>query len=79
MAAVFLDIEEAFDTTWHSGLLDKLSKLKFPTILIKLIGSFFPVEIQCFGRRRNVYAKGNASRVATVFCLVPNSIQYVYK
>jgi hypothetical protein len=39
-AAVFLDIEKAFDTTWHSGLLYKLSKLEFSTNLIKLIGSF---------------------------------------
>jgi hypothetical protein len=39
-AAVFLDIERAFDTTWHSGLLYKLSKLEFSTSLIKLIISF---------------------------------------
>jgi retron-type reverse transcriptase len=39
MAAVFLDIEKAFDTTWHSGLLYKLSKLQFLAIFIKLIGS----------------------------------------
>ncbi|PNF41415.1 hypothetical protein B7P43_G14387 [Cryptotermes secundus] len=39
-AAVFLDIEKAFDTTWHSGLLFKLSKLEFPNSLTKLIGSF---------------------------------------
>jgi hypothetical protein len=39
-AAVFLDIEKAFDTTWLSGLLYKLSKLEFSTNLIKLIGSF---------------------------------------
>jgi hypothetical protein len=39
MAAVFLDIENAFDTTWHYGLLYKLSKLEFSTNLIKLIGS----------------------------------------
>jgi hypothetical protein len=39
-AAVFLDIEKAFDTTWHSGLLYKLSKLEFSTSLIELIGSF---------------------------------------
>jgi hypothetical protein len=37
---VFLDIEKAFDTTWHSGLLYKLSKLEFSTSLNKLIGSF---------------------------------------
>jgi hypothetical protein len=40
-AAVFLDIEKAFDTTWHSGLLYNLSKLEFSTSLIKLIGSVF--------------------------------------
>jgi hypothetical protein len=39
-AAVFLDIEKAFHTAWHPGLLYKLSKLKFPTSLIKLISSF---------------------------------------
>jgi hypothetical protein len=39
-AAVFLDIEKAFDTTWHPGLLCKLSELEFPTSLIKLISSF---------------------------------------
>jgi hypothetical protein len=39
-AAVFLDIEKAFDTTWHSGFLYKLSKLEFSTSLIKLISSF---------------------------------------
>jgi hypothetical protein len=38
--AVFLDIEKAFDTTWHSGLPYKSSKLEFSTSLIKLIGSF---------------------------------------
>jgi hypothetical protein len=40
-ASVFLDIEKAFDTTWHPGLLYKLSELEFPTSLIKLISSFF--------------------------------------
>jgi hypothetical protein len=39
-AAVFLDIENAFDTTWQPGLLYKLSKLQFSTSLVKLIGSF---------------------------------------
>jgi hypothetical protein len=39
-AAVFLDIEKAFDTTWHTGLLYKLSKLHFPSTLFKLISSF---------------------------------------
>jgi hypothetical protein len=39
-AAVFLDNKKAFDTTWHSGLLYKLSKIEFSTSLIKLISSF---------------------------------------
>jgi hypothetical protein len=39
-AAVFLDIEKDFDTTWHPGLLYKLSNLRFLTRLIKLISSF---------------------------------------
>jgi hypothetical protein len=39
-AAVFLDIEKAFDMTWHLGLLYKLSKLEFSINLIKLISSF---------------------------------------
>jgi hypothetical protein len=38
--AVFLDIENAFDKTWHLGLLYKLSELKFSISLIKLISSF---------------------------------------
>jgi hypothetical protein len=33
-AAVFLDIEEAFDITWHIGLLYKLSDLKFSIMII---------------------------------------------
>jgi hypothetical protein len=37
--AVFLDIEKAFDTTWHLGLLHKLSSLKFSISVIKLIRS----------------------------------------
>jgi hypothetical protein len=39
-AAVFLDINKAFDTTWQPGLLYKLSKLQFSNSLIKLISSF---------------------------------------
>jgi hypothetical protein len=43
-AAVFLGIEKAFDTTWHTGLLYKLSKLNFSTRIIQLIGSFLLQE-----------------------------------
>jgi hypothetical protein len=39
-AAVFLDVEEAFDTTWYIGLLYKLYNLKFSISLNKLIIAF---------------------------------------
>jgi hypothetical protein len=39
-AAIFLDIEKAFDTTWHNGLLYMLSKMDLSASLIKLISSF---------------------------------------
>jgi hypothetical protein len=39
-AAVFLDTRKAFDTTWHTGLLYKISKLEFSVNVIKLISSF---------------------------------------
>jgi hypothetical protein len=39
-AAGFLDIEKSFDTTWHPGLIYKLSKLELSTSLIKLFSSF---------------------------------------
>jgi hypothetical protein len=38
--AVFLDTGKAFDTTWHLGLLYKLSTLKFSISLMKLISPF---------------------------------------
>jgi hypothetical protein len=39
-AAVFMDIEKAFDKTWHFDLLYKFSELAFSKRLIKLIASF---------------------------------------
>jgi hypothetical protein len=48
-AAVFLNIEKAFDTTWYTGLLYiyKLSKFDFSVSLIKLISSFL-YKRKCF-------------------------------
>lgn len=39
-AMVLLDVEKAFDTVWHDGLIFKLIKLKFPRFLIKIIQTF---------------------------------------
>jgi hypothetical protein len=77
-AAVFLDIEKAFDITWHPGFLYKLPKLKFSTRIIKLISSFLLQRKFSLGRRQNVNAKVYASRGSTRFHPVPHSIQPVY-
>lgn len=37
---ILLDIEKAFDSIWHNGLIYKLIQLKFPFTLWKLIESF---------------------------------------
>ncbi|GFS91105.1 RNA-directed DNA polymerase from mobile element jockey [Trichonephila clavipes] len=40
VAAVFLDIQKAFDRVWHTGLLFKLITYKIPTPLILLLKSY---------------------------------------
>lgn len=39
-AAVFLDVEKAFDRVWHEGLLHKLTLLDTPIEIVKLVESF---------------------------------------
>ncbi len=39
-AATFLDIEKAFDTVWHRGILFKLYQLQCPRYLIWLVKKF---------------------------------------
>jgi hypothetical protein len=78
-AAVFLDIKKPF--TQHGtlacyiscqiGIFDKLNQAYWLFLST--------MKIQCFGRRRNVYTKGNASRVAIMFGPVHYSLQYVHK
>jgi hypothetical protein len=57
----YSDIGKKFDTTWHHGLLIKLSKLEFSTSVIKLIGSFLTDRKFRLDGRRNVYTKVCAS------------------
>jgi hypothetical protein len=60
-AAVFLDIEKAFNITWHPGLLYKFSILKFSTSLIKLISSFL------LERKFRVSVEGEMSAPPTLY------------
>jgi hypothetical protein len=54
-AVVFLDIEKAFDTTWHFDLLYNSSGLELSTSFIKLIASFLT------GRKFEVLVEGKLS------------------
>jgi hypothetical protein len=79
-AAVFLDIEKAFDTTWHPGLIYKLLELHFSSSLIKLISSFL------YNRKFRVMVEGELStppkytgRCAARLHPVPYPVQSVHK
>jgi hypothetical protein len=74
-AAVFLEIEKAFDTTWHPGLLYKLSDLQFPISLSKLIASFLtnrkfkvPVEGEPSSPRKVAAGVAQGSVLAPLLC-----------
>lgn len=43
---VLLDIEKAFDSVWHDGVVFKLNKFNFPIYLQKIIKSF--LKDRCF-------------------------------
>jgi hypothetical protein len=43
-AAAFLDIEKAFDTTWHPGLLLSYINCNFRPISLRLSARFFRIE-----------------------------------
>jgi hypothetical protein len=60
-----LVIEKALDTTWHPGLLHKLSELQFSTSLLKLIASFLN------NRKFKVSVEGELSSARKVAAGVP--------
>ena len=39
-AAIFMDVEKAFDKVWHAGLVHSLIKLDIPQIFLRYISSF---------------------------------------
>lgn len=46
-ALVLLDIEKAFDSVWHSGLVFKLLSLQFPLHLVRMIKMFLSDRFFC--------------------------------
>jgi hypothetical protein len=62
---MLLDIEKAFDATWHSGLLYQLSEPEFSTSLNKLIASFQT------DRKFNVLVEGEFSMPRKIVAGVP--------
>jgi hypothetical protein len=76
-AAVFLDIEKDFDTTWQLRLLYKLSKLKLSISLLKLISSFLrensETRLKVKRPRQGIYNQG-CHNVPSC----PHIVQYIY-
>lgn len=64
-AIVTLDIERAFDTVWHEGLIFKLINHNTPQYLCKIIKSFLD------DRRFEVHVESSRSRVHQVVAGVP--------
>ena len=62
---VLLDIEKAFDSVWHEGLIYKLNKLKFPLHYIKMIQSFLS------DRKAFVEIEGHSSEAFEIPAGVP--------
>ena len=63
--AVFLDIEKAFDTTWHDGLIYKLIGYNFPKYIVYLIMSYLKDRIMY------VECNNTKSRIVETFAGVP--------
>lgn len=59
------DVEKAFDSVWHKGLLYKMIKYKFPTYITKLVKSFLTK------RSFHVSIDGTASKSHNIIAGVP--------
>lgn len=62
---ILLDIEKAFDSVWHNGLIYKMINLNFPSFLCKIIQSFVS------NRRFIVHVNGSVSNVINFHAGVP--------
>jgi hypothetical protein len=80
VAAVVLDSEKHFGTTWHFGLLYKLPELGFSTGLTKLIAYFLiDRKLKILGRKGIICTKKNSGRGSSRFYSCPGIVQSVYK
>jgi hypothetical protein len=80
MASVFSVIEKAFNRTWHSGLLYKLSELEFSTSHIKLIASFLTDrKFKDLVEGGFFCAKKTSGRASTGFCPCRTIVQSIHK
>jgi hypothetical protein len=79
MAAVFLDIEKSFDSTWHPGSLYKLHKLKCSTNLIELVSSFLSERKFAFSFEGKMFTPKKYKQGASKFRPLPNIVQCAYK
>jgi hypothetical protein len=80
MPVVFMDLEKAFDTTWHHALLCKLSKLEFSTSVIKLITSFLAEQNSESRWKAKCLHQGTCKKecLNVPSCPVYHTIQFVH-
>jgi hypothetical protein len=79
-AAVYLDIEKAFDTTWHPGFLYELSDLHFPPSIMKRINSFLSNrKLRGMAEGKTLHTSRYTSKDAARFHPVPYPVLSVYE
>jgi hypothetical protein len=70
-AALFLDIQQVFDTTWYTGFSYKLFKSQFSASITKPITSFLSNRKCRIRWSRNINTPGNTTVVPQVSVLFP--------